>query len=306
MKDKISLIKDHLYFNYDIKNPEIILIDKGVINLNYKIITAGNSYIFKIFNLRDIIQVEFELGILNHLKRYDFPSPRVQNDNENRQINMFNNKPSVLFYYIPGEILDDITLDEMFHIGQLTGSFHKELLHYKQPISRVTWEPEDIRRHIKNEKAQIISKGYPDAKLFISYISEEFKKLNFPDSLPIGMTHQDIKPENIVRDNNDCYRGVLLFDVMTMVIWSCFKSNELMDTLFQSYLRGYLQIRPFCDSEMSCCHRALQFRLLREAFVWPMRFSPEIALEKSQTFLNCYKYVKRCKSSIEDIVSLEY
>jgi Ser/Thr protein kinase RdoA (MazF antagonist) len=255
--------------------------------------------------------VEFELSILDFLEKKDFPSPRIVPDNRKRFYNSFKNKPSVLLHYIPGRMLNDITMEQMNNIGSQVGILHMILVNFKQPIERVTWEPYDICELIELESENIIKKRYPDAENFVTYIEKEFQDISFPDNLPSGITHQDIKPENIIIDQkghisfidfNDCYRGTLLFDVMTTAVWSCFKNGVLDVDLFKTYLNGYMKERPFTRNEKEYCFQALLFRLLRESFVWSMRFSPKVALKKSNNFLKCYKDLKKHITKYEKIL----
>ncbi len=310
MLDLTSHIQKHLAKFYDIVNPSIHQIKFGVINDNFQIKTSNGSYIFKIYNLRDKINVEFELSILEFLSKKSFPSPKIIPDKRNRLYNIFKKKPAVLLSYIPGHMITDITLEQMNNIGSLVGILHKLLGNFKQSVERVTWEPDDIGRLIKVESENIIKKKYPDAVNFVGYVDEEYHNMKFPDNLPVGMTHQDIKPENIIIEDkgyisfidfNDCYRGTLLFDVMTTAIWSCFQNGVLDVDLFKAYLCGYTKEKPFTQIEKEYCYQALLFRLLRETFVWSMRFSPIVALKNSDIFLNCYKDVKNKKIKYQTI-----
>jgi len=298
MPSKTSHIQKYLHDNYNIKPIIIQRINSGVINSNYLIKTQGNSFVFKIYNLSDEKDVAFELSIINYLSQKKFPCPRIVPDVRDRLFAFYHTKPAVLLRYIPGEMISSITQGEMKRIGAGVGLLHKLLQNFDQPIKRVTWEVRDIEGHIKFESKKIVEKQYPDAENFTKYVASEFQKLEFPGDLPKGITHQDVKPENIIIDSqgnisfidfNDCYRGSLIFDVMTTIIWTCFKHYTLDVGLFKSYLYGYMKERPFTQLEKNYCYQALRFRLLRETFVWPMRFSPKVAYTKSETFLRSYK-----------------
>jgi hypothetical protein len=76
-----------------------------------------------------------------------------------------------------------------------------------------------------------------------------------------------------------------------MIIWSCFVEGVLQEKLFTAYLEGYDEYRKFTESEKCFLYEALLFRLLRETFVWPMRFSPEVAMTQSGNFLKSYNHM---------------
>jgi len=312
MIDKANQISIHLERCYGINTLEINQIDHGVINSNFRIHSRHGSYIFKIYNLRDELNVSFELEILEFLSLKKFPSPRAIADKAGRLFRQFQAKPAVLLRYIPGRMITDITDQQMFQIGEGVGALHRILENYRQEIERVTWEPDDIRRHIQVESKNIIRKNYPDALNFVSFISREFKNLEFPVNLPMGITHQDIKPDNIIIDQeghisfidfNDCYKGTLLFDIMTTVIWSCFEVGALDFEMFKSYLGGYMKERPLTLIEKEYCFTALLFRLLREAFVWPMRFSSDIAEKRSKKFLSGYRYLRTHEGKYRSMIA---
>jgi homoserine kinase type II len=317
MTDASQDIVAHLKRYYDVTAPHIRRINHGIINSNFRVTSPEGAYIFKIFNLRNDLNVRFELEILEFLALKNFPSPRVVPAKSGQLFRQFRKKPAALLHYIPGQMITDITAHRMSQIGAGVGTLHRLLENYNQCIERVTWEPEDIKRHIRLESENIIHKNYPDARNFISYVSRELEAIDFPLKLPQGLTHQDIKPENIIVDQaghisfidfNDCYIGTMLFDMMTTVIWSCFENDgKLDDEMSRAYLRGYTAHRPLTPIERNFCFEALQFRLLREAFVWPMRFSPELAEAKSQKFLSSYDYLqtnrKKCRSMIADCLA---
>lgn len=288
------------YWGID-KIDKIRIIPYGVINSNYIIKSISSSYVFKIYNLRSFDEVSFELSILEYLEGKNFPCPRIVKGAEQNGLFAYHEKPCVLLEFIPGEMLIDADIETMRSIGRLTGRLHDLLKDFEQKIKRPSWEPDDIRKYINSEKDNIVKKNYPGAEKFVSFISNEFEKINFPENLPVGMTHQDVKPENIIIDEkgnisfldfNDCYAGVLLYDCMTMIIWSCFREGVLQENIFRSYIEGYTDVRKFTQNEKNFLYDALLFRLLRETFVWPMRFSPEASVGQSNYFLKSYRNVK--------------
>jgi homoserine kinase type II len=304
---------DFLSQEYNIIPLEIKKIEKGVINSNYFVRTLEKNYLFKIYNLRNVKEVEFELGILEVLKENSFPCPRIVKNKNKMLFCHFNEKPCVLLEYIEGGAPKNLDRDIMNNIGEKVGSLHKLLINYEQKIERPTWEPGDIKKYIANESDNIKKKDFQDAEKFVKIIQEEFEKLNLPDGLPQGMTHQDIKPENVIVDEkgelsiidfNDCYRGVLLYDIMTSIIWTCFEKKEANTVLIKEYIRGYERERRLSDLEKRYWIEALKFRLLREAFVWPMRWlDPSLARKYGWSFLESYLNLIKNESEIKNKVN---
>jgi Ser/Thr protein kinase RdoA (MazF antagonist) len=114
----------------------------------------------------------------------------------------------------------------------------------------------------------------------------------------MGLTHQDFKPENIIEDGmgslhvidfDNLYYGVLLYDIMTAVIWLCFENNYLRKDLFVNLLEGYESERCLCQREIEHIDDALRFRLLREIFDWPRQYMNAHAVEQCQYFMGLYR-----------------
>ncbi|MCU0821166.1 MAG: phosphotransferase [Spirochaetes bacterium] len=293
-----SDIKRILREDYGIKALAVEKIKVGVINSNYIVNSDSGDYLFKIYNLHNDREVRFELNILEFLGGYNFPCPRIIRNTRGGLLVKYSGRPVVLLSFIPGRMALEPPPDVMRTVGVLAGRLHKLLRNFKQPVKIFTWEPADIGRLIRTESENIIKKKYPDAENFVGFIAGQFKQMKFPGTLPVGMTHQDIKPENIIVDDkgkisfidfNNCYRGVLIYDAMTTVIWSCFRNGDLREDLFSQYILGYNESRPFTGIEKEYCFDALRFRLLRETFVWPMRFKPGVAREKGEPFLLSYR-----------------
>ncbi|MCI0533079.1 homoserine kinase [bacterium] len=284
----------------------------GVINTNYLAETAAGFYVFKIYNLRTPEEAAFELEMLEHLAAHSFPAPRVVRTTDGDICARYDGKPAALLRYIAGETGRETTPAFAERIGNLLGIFHAILADYPQKISRQTWEPQDIRNHIREHTEHIKKKGFPDAEEFTSFIRSEFEELVLPRTLPQGITHQDVKPDNVVFDESgglhfidfdNAYRGALLYDIMTPVIWTCFNGGDFSLNLFERFISGYENKRHLAAVEKKYFFDALRFRLLREAFVWPMRFLPELALRNALRFRDEYRSAKREEDSIMEIIN---
>lgn len=297
-------IKNFLEKNYGIKAISLSRIKQGVINSNYLVdIGRPEFLLFKIYNLRKSKQVVFELELFEHLKKNNFSSPRVIKNNKGALFSLFKGIPCVLLNYIPGRVLDKITLDILYKIGVKLGALHNLLRDYNQTTEREMRDPEHIRDCVKNDSRKIVENKFPEADELLEFLDKELGKLDFPDNLPVGITHQDVKPENIILGDGDeisfidfdyAYRGVLLYDMMTTVIWTCFENYKLDRARLESFIAGYEKSRIMAETEKNFLDDALRFRLLREAFIWPWLLLPhEIAKSKSDYFIKLYRNLKR-------------
>lgn len=296
---------------YALAKPRVKRLAQGVIDFNYLISEGQKRYVFKIINTRNGSQVDFELSLLRRLARFGFRCPRLVLTKSKKRSAVIAGRPCALLEFISGRILPRHGAKDMAVIGQMLGEFHARLRSFKQKAKKQTWEPSDIKRHVKTYRRSIIQKRYPNARALISFIQKELSDITFPRQLPEGVTHQDVKSENIVKDAagaihfidfDACCRGILLYDFMTPIVWMCFTgSGKLRKQHIQAYARGYQRARKFNEKEKKHFYDALRFRLLREAFVWPMRFGAAAALAKSPRFLRAYKQIGTDKAYLDSL-----
>ena len=307
----MSNLKNHLEKEYSIECTDIQEIKSGVINKNYHIFSESGEYIFRICNLRTKEQAQFEVDLLDFLKNKDFPCPKILKAKSGGSFSVFGNKPALVYPFISGAVLSKWDETILSQVGSLTGKLHRLSRDFSQNTERQTWEYVDIKKYIESESEKIIEKDFCDGKNFTKYIKNEFETFSFEDGLPIGITHQDIKPENIIKDESgelhiidfdNAYRGILLHDLMTPVIWMCFPEGIFNSSYFISFLKGYNKERQLEKMEKEQIFDALCYRLVREAFVWAMRFSPSVAEPKSYFFLEAYKNFKDKRREIEKII----
>ncbi len=269
----------------------------GVLNDNHLVQFRSKRFILKIYRFRDAAQVAFEQRLLRRLAAVRFPCPRIVPTLEGKGVVPWQGKVAALYGYLPGTPQRALDHAVLRRVGVLLGTLHMTLRHEPQTVEKDRWEPADIAAFLKTEPAQIYRKRFPEAREHIPYITREFAGLHLPDGLPVGMTHQDVKPENIIVDGrcvsfidfDNAYRGVLLYDVMTPAIWSCFRGRTFSREAFRILLRGYESVRPLTRQERAHLRDALRFRLLRESFAWAMRFHTPKAHQVHRLMFDRYR-----------------
>lgn len=296
MKILNSDVKKALLSHWGITVTRLQKMRSGVLNTNYRIISTQGEFLFKIYSFRNPPEIAFEQKLLRVLEHDQFPCPRIVSTLDKKELINFQNKSAVLFGYIPGKNKQTLTREQLFQTGKLLGRLHTKFKDIKQTVEKDRWEPEDIRGFVVSEKEQIIEKKFPHAEERIPFFVSELHKFNLPNTLPKGLTHQDVKPENVVVsgkqvsiiDFDNVYYGILLMDFMTPVIWVCFRGSVFDQKKFHQFRLGYETERPLTSLEKKSLEDALRFRLLRESFVWSMRFNSLKARKVHDMFFSRY------------------
>lgn len=292
------LIKKYIRENYGLAITGIRWLKSGIANRNYLIITRNKKYLFKIYSYRTLAQTEFELKVSDYLHRKRFPSPAVVKNRNTKLFGQYDGKPCALFIYVDGQILKKISPKILLKIGRQIALLHKLLKNKKETVRRENWDLASIKNKVKKFRPAILKKSYPNKREIIDFLDRELAKIDLPVSLPSGLTHQDIKPDNIVVDKrgkihfidfDNMYYGSLLVDFMTTVIWTCFTKNKFNHYYFKFLIKGYEQQRKFSTLEKKYFDQALRFRLLRETFIWIWLYSDKKAQRLCNNFLSRYR-----------------
>lgn len=288
-------------YGFDINNAKRF--NAGVLNDNFFIKTEKENYVFRVYNFKNKEQIKFEVEILEFLEQNNFPSPRLLKDQNGKIIADFNGKPCLFYKFIKGEPLKNVALETMGQIGELMGRFHNLTKDFQPLTKKLTWEPKELKKIAMENKDRMLASGFPRAKELMDFTEIELAKYNFPDDLLKGITHQDIKPENIiVKDNkitgivdfDNSYFGAFLHDITTTIIWTCFKNNELNKDLMSALLNGYEKERKLTDLEKEYLNDGIKFRLAREVFIGPLvtMHLPELSRERADYFINLYENLR--------------
>jgi len=277
-------------------------IQSGVMNINYEVETADGKYIFRIYELRNVLEVAFTVETLLALSEREFPSPRLMALKSGAFISLIHKKPCLLYSYVEGKQLAKCTNDLLYQTGFLLGRLHRTLRDFRPRTVKPTWDPKELLSIVKKNKEKMSQSKLKGGKQLMNFLAKELPRFRFPKQLPTGVTHQDVKPENIIVkdgkiqaiiDFDNGYRGVLLHDLATPVIWMCFEKLKLNHQLLGSYLKGYSRARKLSALEKKNLLPAIKFRLLREAFIGPYAIYPypERSQKQSEYFLKLYKKV---------------
>ena len=197
-REELDLFTEH----YSIENVlEFSGIKGGTSNSNYLLKTLEKNYILTIFEERtnqDNLQFFFDL--MNHLNKNNVKCPEVIQDKKGNYSNSIQNKKAVITSFLKGRSIDQIKPIHCASLGSTIARMHKESARLE-----MTRENElgfvnlnSLIQTLKNFDDNI------DAQV-IDLINEEYTFLsgNLGHSLPSGIIHADLFPDNIFFEGNE-------------------------------------------------------------------------------------------------------
>lgn len=306
-------IKNFLKENYNLDINSIKHLGGGVMNINYLCKTENKNYIFKIYNFKNKEEVNFEVEILEFLKDKKFSSPRLISSIGSAIILFFQNKPCILYDFIDGENVEEITPDLIYKIGKAQANLHNLLKNFKPRYQKYGWDDKELKILFNKNKKKIAISGSLDFLPHMNFVEKELVKYKFPKELPTRVTHQDIKSENIlfrdreisgIIDFDNSYVGVLLHDITTTIIWTCFVDEKLDFELLKAFINGYSKERKLTELEKQYILDSLKFRLVREVFIGPYvtMHLQNISKERADYFMRLYKELNISKEDLLNII----
>lgn len=231
-------------------------INKGIDNKNYLLKADGRKYILKIYSLKNVEEVEYELEIIKKLRSIsrfnNFPTTKSDIFN-------INGKPMVLFYYIEGKTLctRDVNFSTIEKIAKIQAQMHKNLLNFFPVHKKFRFPIFDFSfvDYFKN-----ILPSTNDAFLLseINILRKEayrFAGIKFRKTI----IHEDLNLDNIVRNKNkqlvfidfgDSHRAEIISDIATATKELIINVKGLDFTLVKKYLDSYQKILTLAKKDL--------------------------------------------------------
>lgn len=178
---------------------------------------------------------------------------------------------------------------------------HVILRKTRPAVKKEGWDLEQIKRLLKTHRRDILHGAFPRANALLDFLDGELSTISLPTGLPKGLTHQDIKPENVIAredkivsiiDFDNGYYGELLHDITTTIIWWACPKQRLDTKLAHQFIQAYEKKRKLTPLERNALYgEALRFRLLREMLIWPMRVQHDVPQARKQVekFMHMYR-----------------
>ena len=293
--------------NYNINVGRIKQLPHGTRNANLLLETNAGKKVLRVYLHKSMQETALDREALSQLAKSPFPSPRLLKTSKGR-LPSFHGHPVVVYDWIVGNMASSKDPSRLEEVGAWMGFLHKTLSRLQAPKSfHGIWDYPRILSLTRFWRPRLIRMGYPHAQELFTFIQDELGLIKWPQHLPTGFTHQDIKPENVlaqggrvtvILDFDNAYIGELINDLTTTMLWWCTPNDRLDPKRVRRFLKGYERERTFTSTERAIVlGDAFRFRMLRELLIWPMRcyHKPDIAEKHVRRLLRLYQnaYKKR-------------
>lgn len=232
------------------------------------------KYVFKIYRdaHRKLEEIKGELELLNILKQGGANVSHPVKDLEGNEIQAFNaaegTRYGVLFSYAYGEVVADMTDDQLTVLGTEMAKMHQLTanleLGYPRGVyslnSMLTLPMETIKPAFKG-----LEEEYTYLQEAVSLVYDKMERMDL-DSFAYGYCHYDFLPKNFHFQENGMLtffdfdfagKGHLVNDLASFyahyflqVLFNRMTQEEA-DRAFQVFLEGYRKIRPLSETEVS-------------------------------------------------------
>lgn len=256
-------------------------IKDGILNTNYLIFTAKGKFVLRVLEGHRSYEAEKEeLDFLLELNDI-IPCSLPCSTKDGKVLIEYNGKMMSLFYFVEGEKLTEINEHFLSQIGILLGKMH--LFSKNKILNRKT------RIDEKYYFSKIDMTKVPIAEDEKKNLLSLYKKVSMIDfsSLPCGVIHNDIFPDNIlikdgfisgIIDFNDSSYAPFIFDLGIVInYWIRIKnfSPETEKKYIEVFLTSYESIRKLSTIEKSLLDMGILKMALAFIFLRINKFSVE-------------------------------
>ena len=252
----------------------------GVMNENVRVTTDLGTVVVRRSPKKSATETQFERTMLGTLASQQFPCPHPMLTKNGHDHLVMNGHPVMVYPLLSGRAVTRGTPSIMRQLGLWQAMIHTTIVHLPHARTQRTWDPDDLKKLARRHRTILARSSVPLLNDLAPWIERELNDFHFPATLPRGMTHQDIKPENVlirngrvsgILDFDNAYNGVLLHDLTTTILWWCFPNGRLDRHLADAFIKGYERRRRLTrDERRLLLTEGLRFRFIREMFIGPL------------------------------------
>lgn len=232
-------------------------IGQGIDNKNFYVYGDENKFFLKVYQTDDLDEINYEIEILRELKNKNNRNmffPTIRNE-----MFFINQKPAVLFDYIPGKslLLKDINSPILRKVASVQAGMHYILSNYKPINEKFRFPIFDFSfpKSFTIDNPSLQSMINVEANL-LEDESKTINKINFKKSI----IHEDLNTENIILgddgevsfvDFSDSHYAEIISDIATSIKELILNKKGLDFNLMKDYLDSYQKVSPIENIEIS-------------------------------------------------------
>lgn len=255
-------------------------IAEGVENTNYLVHTDRGPYFLTLYEKRvNPADLPFFLGLMEHLSKKGVTCPLPVHDKSGAMLGTLAGKPAALITFLEGVSVRRPQVPHCQAVGEALAQLHERgrdfTIRRANGLGLANWRPLFDRFAPRADEVSSGLKALIESEL-------AFLEANWPASLPQGVIHADLFPDNVffladklagLIDFYFACNDALAYDVAVCLNAWCFEADYSFNaTKGQALLKGYQSVRPLEAAERDalpilCRGSALRF-LLTRAYDW--------------------------------------
>ena len=219
----------------------------GQANSSYKVNTEKGVFILSVCDEKNAEEVDCLTRILSHLNQNNFPTSRPIQALDGKLLIQHEDKPVYIKEYIDGVVVQDLSEQMLFQVGQVVSD-----LHSIPPLAII---PDRFPYGLESF-AELNSYEHP----YINWLKERvgFLQQEIDPDMDRGVIHGDMYWDNLlfsgdrlvaVLDFEEACHYYSLYDLGVCVIGCCSDNNGLKMEKARAFLRGYQKDRPLTDHQ---------------------------------------------------------
>ncbi len=205
---EIAQILDH----YDLGAlGEVTAFTTGAVQTNLLLHTTRGKFVLRYYRQnRSFAAVQFEVNLLNYLKRHAYPCPGVIRNKRGRYLGLSQEKPYALFEFVEGVHIEEPSAAQQTQLIQKVAELHKLTRHYRPTHRHARWNyRKSFCATMAEKTVQTIATTSTQEKL--AWYHQTLAQVVLPAALPKGICHADFHFSNVLfKDGN--FQALLDFD----------------------------------------------------------------------------------------------
>lgn len=291
---------------------ELIPIAQGIENSNYFLNTETGRYVLTIYEKRvNKAELPFYLNLMNYLSSKDVPCPTPILNRAGKSLSQVAGKPCAIISFLEGKTSNKIHTEHLEELGRSMAFMHLAGQDFdmsrENNFSLQSWQEMFCDIKERAHKIKLNLSGEMEAQL-------NFLEKNWPTSLPRGVIHADLFPDNVFYTDKklvgiiDFYfacNDFFMYDIAICLNAWCFeKSGDFNITKARAMLRSYNKVRKISAEELEALPilssgAAMRF-LLTRSYDWLNRVEGALVETKDpMEYLNKIRFHDGIKSHSE-------